>query len=1122
MLKKRLKPVYLLFLIIPLCYYMLAGAKPAVSTDGSDPYDHIIFSVKTSKPASLNLIGDKGTMISWNVNATGYKILEYYGPLNDSGELGLVISNLNQNDTLSFLGFNFYHNGQIYSFNEGAGRYYTAENATLIQKEGLLTVIVQQSGKPVVLKMNSSAKWESGDIKDRHDFLIMLIFVVAFLLILIIAPAPGKFVAALVVSLVAMMIGFLSNSDSIGLVTMTSDTPVKNAEIFYNQKPLFSPFKKYSSGGITQNYSVPINIEKDRFLRFDVGDTETALKNFKVKIKLGIFSTTVDFASAPQEKLVLNDLILRDDTYYVTGNDPFFTLTSTYFIHQLNWLVFLHGNVYLFISVLAFLALLVLFHFVKRFDKTNFKLSYLFFLLIPATYGFITQPWKNEAPSKSPDQIYFSIRTSKSSVVKLYNGNDSILSWELNAPAFKYLEYSGDIDDHTNLFLKIENLSAKDTLSLLSVNLFHEGQVYSLFNKNETTGSISNSLPINISEGQTFIIQKSGEPVIVNLLPFDLLKKDKPESRMGIIIIMVFFMIFLIVLIIAPSAKFFIISCIVSSLMMFVYYWVSDDLRFQLTVSTNTALKRVDFYYNNTPHFTPKRIKTVEEGSFYFKTQADIKQFKFLRCDVDESVKELKKISICAKAGLLKNTWNYQTLPLGNTLLNDLIKHGDTYYIHGNDPFFVLTSSNQVHSIRWLLIFRQSIFLFITLFFFLAILVTNRYVKKQNLASYFFILTFFALISFGLIVRPFNSDINYLLSERRNATQKPIFQMDSTIACLKGYDDYLTDQFAGRNNIVIANNLVEYSMFKQLINNPVIHFGKDGWMFFIGGKCGEYYENKQPLTPQELKKMKDVLVARRDWLKKRGIHFYLVFPPSSNYIYEEKIGPRLWQYNKKTKLDQLLEYLKLHTDLDVIDIYNPILKAKKTSNTDLYYKKNGHWNYHAALVAYTTMIKYIKKDFANIGEPVSSEDIRWIYDHRYNDELLRLLAIDKFFTSHEDAPLIKNKITVDTVYPVYYGFSSPAPPYIYKTSNTDCPSVLVYGDSFAGALMAYLPYNFRQIIGLWTPLFYSDIIEKEKPDIVIQEMADYTVSFILDKNPPMTEMKDTIPEKLEKTQTGKQ
>ena len=235
MLKKRLNPVYLFFLILPLAYYMLTGNRAEVSTDGADPYDHISFSVKTSKPATLNLVGGKGALASWQVNSKGYKILEYYGPVNDRAGMGLFISGLAQNDTLTLLGLNFFHHGQVYSLRDAGARSFTAENAQLTQKEELLTAIVQQSGKPVVLKMNASAKWEQGDIKDRHQFLIILIFVIAFILLLIMAPDPGKFLVSLIISFTAMMIGFLSNPDSIGKITMASDTSVKNVEIFYNQ-----------------------------------------------------------------------------------------------------------------------------------------------------------------------------------------------------------------------------------------------------------------------------------------------------------------------------------------------------------------------------------------------------------------------------------------------------------------------------------------------------------------------------------------------------------------------------------------------------------------------------------------------------------------------------------------------------------------------------------------------------------------------------------------------------------------------------------------------------------------------------------------------------------------------
>ena len=75
--------------------------------------------------------------------------------------------------------------------------------------------------------------------------------------------------------------------------------------------------------------------------------------------------------------------------------------------------------------------------------------------------------------------------------------------------------------------------------------------------------------------------------------------------------------------------------------------------------------------------------------------------------------------------------------------------------------------------------------------------------------------------------------------------------------------------------------------------------------------------------------------------------------------------------------------------------------------------------------------------------------------------------------------------------------------------QVDKPSLLMYRDSFGNYLISYLNNNFNRCTYLWTPLFYPTIIEKEKPDIVIQEMADPTIYNLLLANPELPKMKDS-------------
>ncbi|HOY33061.1 MAG TPA: hypothetical protein PKW80_14370 [Bacteroidales bacterium] len=1116
MLKKRLKPVYLLFLAVPLAYFLCYGFKVKDYPTEKKTNDYFFFSVKTSKPVSLSLLDGRNTLITRSVSPGGYKDMECLGQIADSSRLSLMINDAAAGDTICFLGFNLYHNDHVASLVEGIKKKCDVKNAELIENDDGIAVVVQQSGQPVIIDLPPPTVWETSASGFNPLWLVIFAFVAIILVLLACAPSKRYFIAVLLITLLVMVIAHLTFDKSlIGRATMNCDTQLKNAEIFYHKDPFFTPEKKFSSVLISNSFSVPVNYSKDRFLRLDPGDSIINLQDLKIMIKPGFFCSEYDLASMPQKILVLNDLVRSQDKYYITGNDPYIKLSSAYFIRHLEWLSFLEQNLFLALSLLVFLVLLLLQIFYSGFDrlliKIRFKPAYYAFLLLPLTYYSISAVWEKEAPSQSDDHLYFSAMTSKPSAVSLINGSDSVASWILDAPSYKYLHYSGRFNTDEGFFLKFDSLNSNDTIQLLSVNLFHNDHVYSIFDKNEPVCSISNATILVDNECVMAVAQQVGRPVIVHLLPFTCLKNSNTKNLIDSFVLLLFFIVFTVVVIISPRTRYFMASCVISLLMMFVYYWLCLDLQDQVRLKTSTLVKSVQFYYNNNPSFEATKIISTDKGLNIFKTNIDLSANKFLRCDVAETTKELKDTRICTKTGLIKNTWNYDDLPPEKMLLNDMVRYGNVLQVKGNDPFFVLTAAGQMGEINLQLWLKHNIFLLITIIFFLLLLLLGNTTGKQQLTAVFFTLVFVSLISYGFLLSLFSSEGLVLTAEMRYTNPRPVFKPDSSEVFVKRLDDYLKDQIPGRNNIIILNNYIEYSIFRKVLNNQNVHFGENNWMYYIGGVCRENYENRNPLTPEELKKMKDVLVARRDWLMERDIHFYLVFPTMSYAVYEEYIGPRLWRYHQKSKLEQLLEYLKLNTDLDIIDIHNPLMEAKKNNYADLYYRSNSHWTHYGAYVAYAAMIEQISRDYPETGTPLPLKDITWIKFPNYKPDLYVLIAIEKFVKYCEYMPS-NDKLTAatETTYPVYPEFSSPAPAYCFHNKTINNPSVLMYGDSFGGFLLYYLTNNFSKTYFLYTHLFYPTIIEKEKPDIVIQEMADYTIYKILDQNPVMIDKKDSI------------
>jgi len=738
--------------------------------------------------------------------------------------------------------------------------------------------------------------------------------------------------------------------------------------------------------------------------------------------------------------------------------------------------------------------------------------AYFLFLTIPLLYYFLgnikaIEAGKNQ--TERNDIFYFSIKTSGPASVELINGNKRLATWKVDSAAYRYLPFCGHLNDAAGLAILVNNLSPNDTISLLSINLFRDNRVVSLF-KNKGAGCIvSNALFIKGNGLLDLAVNKAQTPVSIILQPFKQWQSSNPAKALKIIIVLVFAIVFFLIFIIQPQVKYFIPSSSTALILMVVMFWLGRDIPSQAEMMTRVPVKSADIFYNNSANFSGFQRVAMNDSNSDFKADIDLSENNFLRCDVDPDTKVLQDFHVITRMGILKNNWDFSKLPLDKMVINDMTYQKGTFIIRGNDPYFCLTSEYFLGPLQWILLLRKNLFLFITLFIFLLFLVVHRWAAKQKPSASILAGIFLAIIFSSLLIGTFNSDRLVMVTEKRNAASFPSFNA-SLEHIVSKMDDYLKDQLPGRNPIITLNNLARYTVFGRF-DNPFVHFGKDGWMFYIGDKAKEMYENRHPLTTVELEEMKNVMVSRCNWLKERGIKFYIIFPRSSNFVYEEKIGEGLVRYNKKSKLEQLLEYLHQHSDLNIIDSYTPIAEAKKKYHYDLYYNCDTHWNYVGAYFAYSAIVNAVRKDFPGMRAPGPFYKIGWLEVDNGEADLAKMVSLSGYVKRHDYMPYGPNIFNAtDTLYPVYPEYTSPFPGFFVKNDSVKSPSMMMFHDSYACYLMAYLGYNFSRCSYLWSPIFIPTIVEKEKPDVVIWEMSDRFIYDILAENPPLPEMKDSI------------
>jgi len=65
------------------------------------------------------------------------------------------------------------------------------------------------------------------------------------------------------------------------------------------------------------------------------------------------------------------------------------------------------------------------------------------------------------------------------------------------------------------------------------------------------------------------------------------------------------------------------------------------------------------------------------------------------------------------------------------------------------------------------------------------------------------------------------------------------------------------------------------------------------------------------------------------------------------------------------------------------------------------------------------------------------------------------------------------------------------------TNNNGLPKLVMFRDSFADGLIPYLSENFSRSVYVWKPKVDLQVIEQEKPDIVIFEVAERYLGSLL-------------------------
>lgn len=341
-------------------------------------------------------------------------------------------------------------------------------------------------------------------------------------------------------------------------------------------------------------------------------------------------------------------------------------------------------------------------------------------------------------------------------------------------------------------------------------------------------------------------------------------------------------------------------------------------------------------------------------------------------------------------------------------------------------------------------------------------------------------------------------------AEKRVLARKPHFRWDEPFEFPRAFQAFYNDHVPFRTDLIRTNNWLK---IKMLGVSPInrVRGGKEGWLFLDNQdprpSSIDYYRSGELFTTGELEQWKNLLEQRHKWLKAKGIHYVFVMVPNKNTIYPEYMPDNVRKINKKSRWDQLKGYLEKHSDVRFVDLRPALLEAKKQRR--VYSITDTHWNDYGAYVAHCEIIKRISRFFPG-AEPLPLSRFEIYEDDSAGGDLAQMLLLQK-------ETLRENKIKMKAIPPfkAFKGKKVKVKRLFVTTRSTEFPGaplprLLMVHDSFFKKLMPFLSEKFRRVTYIWdwNMNFYPKIINRQKPQIVIDELAERFLLSPVPKNPP--------------------
>jgi hypothetical protein len=346
---------------------------------------------------------------------------------------------------------------------------------------------------------------------------------------------------------------------------------------------------------------------------------------------------------------------------------------------------------------------------------------------------------------------------------------------------------------------------------------------------------------------------------------------------------------------------------------------------------------------------------------------------------------------------------------------------------------------------------------------------------------------FLGAISAPLALAPFEAPAEArVLAEQRTPAPLPARPRDAAELARfpSGFESWWADRFGLREEMLAAFARVRAFGFGVSPTSTAV-LGEDRWVYLTASDAIAVFRGLSPMSAGRLDLWRRSLESRRAWCEARGIEYLFVLVPEKSSIYPDKLPASLSRHGP-TRTDQLLECLRSLSDVVPLDL-RPALLAERERDRggDLAYLPYGvHWTERGAYAGYFEILRALRERFPRL-RPIARDALRWEPAEGGGENWASRLHLEGLLRQESWTVRGLDRERARFVSSEDDGFRVRS-----ECDDAGLPRLVMLHDSFGEPLREYLAQHFSHAAFLWNGRFDPEVIEAERPDIVVEAFAE--------------------------------